>query len=211
MYRVLSEAISLLWERWISLLQRMLQKSGSSDWVSKHERGNLRDSNWRPSVSICKSTLLKIKLSFLLEADSVSQQYTCASGYPSPEHISAICKICQGLCTRPVLNEMSSLYKVNGGSEGRPPRWNNGTCPWMLDLIPGVEGSFITPLGRRKRYGRQDLLDKLYEEWRDEWEMLFAARKKSAAWQSHDVYVSSDTRMEFNTLFSIPLCGWMIH
>ena len=80
-----------------------------------------------------------------------------------------------------MLNEISSLYKVNGGSEGKPPRWNNGACPWILDLISGVEGSFTTPPGRKKRSGRQDLLDKLDEEWRDEWEMLFAARVKSVA------------------------------
>jgi hypothetical protein len=51
----------------------------------------------------------------------------------------------------------------------------------MLDLIPGAEGSFSTPLGRKKQSGRQDLLDKLDEEWRDEWEMLFAARTESVA------------------------------
>jgi hypothetical protein len=80
-----------------------------------------------------------------------------------------------------VLNETSSLYKVNGGSEGRPPRWNDGACPWMLGRIPGVEGSLITPLGRKKRSGRQDFPEKLDEEWRDEWEMLFAACAKSVA------------------------------
>ncbi len=85
------------------------------------------------------------------------------------------------MCTRPVLNKLSSLYKINGGSEGKLPRWNNGACPWVLDLIPGVEGSFITSLGPQKQSGRQDLLDKLDEEWRDEWEMLSAARQKSAA------------------------------
>jgi hypothetical protein len=51
----------------------------------------------------------------------------------------------------------------------------------MFDLLPGVEGSFITLLEKKKQSGRQDLLDKLDEEWRDEWEMLFALRKKRVA------------------------------
>jgi hypothetical protein len=143
------------------------------DGAAEYEDSSIQNEDrWR-SISNRKSAFFSI-FSLQPEADTSSQQYTCPSGYPSPEYIPAICRICHGTCTRPVLNDLSSPYKVNGGGEGKSPRWNNAACPWIFSLIPGVDESFVTSSGKRRRGMSRDLMSKLDRERKDDWALLFA-------------------------------------
>jgi hypothetical protein len=68
---------------------------------------------------------------------------TLAPGGHPCDRSAAPCKICLGTCAKAVVNDVNSVFKVNGGDEGKVPRWNNGLCPWMFSLIAGLEGSFL--------------------------------------------------------------------
>jgi hypothetical protein len=78
---------------------------------------------------------------YLLVSNISSQQYTCPAGHPC-DCSPARCKLCLGTCAKAVVNNLESPYKVNGGGEGGIPGWNNGVCPWIFNLLSGMEGSF---------------------------------------------------------------------